>query len=99
VVKPAIQKPGMRKVCKACAGNEIKLVGSATLCASCGGSEFIELSFVEQSQYRKDLIERARMKKFSFYHCDELHAAVFIVVMVLVLFFWIYILHSLWGLW
>lgn len=99
MAKTIIQKPGLRKVCKTCGDSETKVLGSATVCKSCSGSEFIDMSFVEQSRYRRELEEQNKMNKFSFYHCDELHAAVFIVVLVLVLLFWIYIVHSLWGLW
>ncbi len=67
MVKPAIQKPGMRQVCKLCGNSEKKVLGSSSVCSQCSGSEFIDMSFVEQSQYKREIIEREKMKKFSFF--------------------------------
>ena len=67
MAKTALQKPGLHKVCKNCGGMDPKLVGSQMVCTVCGKSEFVEMDFVARKQFLREMEERAKMKKFSFY--------------------------------
>jgi hypothetical protein len=61
--------------------------------------KILEMSFVEVSHFKRELVQRHRLREFSLIRCDELHALLFVLMAVVIVAVFILVARSRWGLW
>jgi hypothetical protein len=103
MVKPTIQKAGVRRVCPRCGSSDVQLdinqIGGVCNACRARSERMLELSYMEMLHYSRDLKAKDKMKRFSLLYCDEVEALMFLLLFVVFMLVFIAIIKSRWGLW
>ena len=84
-----MQKPGMRKVCPHCGSTELihDTTGRGGHCKNCRkrSDAFLDMHFAHIPGFKREIAAREKVKKLSWYQCDEIHALWFLITVIVLL--------------